>query len=137
MEPLDQELKETLVARARQAREWAYAPYSRYAVGAALLAASGKIYDGVNIENASYGATVCAERTAIFKAVSEGEREFSALAVASAGSGSPCGVCRQVLAEFGLDTVVLLADAEGGEVRETTAGELLPDAFGPADLSPA
>ena len=135
-EAMDPQLKETLVRRAGQAREWAYAPYSRYRVGAALLAASGKIYDGVNVENAAYPATMCAERTAIFKAVSEGERVFPALAVVTANGGTPCGMCRQVLAEFGRDTLVIIADADGRIVQETTADELLPGAFGPDDLRP-
>jgi cytidine deaminase len=103
-------------------------------VGAALLTASGRTYDGVNIENAAYPTTICAERVAVFKAVSEGEREFTALAVVTANSGSPCGSCRQVLAEFGLDTQVLIADAEGNLSQETTVGELLPGAFRPSDL---
>src|SRR3972149_3755316 len=104
---LSDERKRTLVERARDARQWAYAPYSNYAVGAALLTASGKIYDGVNVENAAYPDSICAERTAAVKAVSEGEREFTALAVASANGGTPCGSCRQFLSEFGLDTAIL------------------------------
>jgi cytidine deaminase len=131
---IDSQVKETLVRRAGQARAWAYAPYSRYQVGAALLAASGKIYDGVNVENAAYPATICAERTAIFKAVSEGERDFTALAVVSANGGAPCGACRQVLAEFSRDALVIIADADGRIVNEATAAELLPGAFGPDDL---
>ncbi len=133
---MDQVQKEALVARARQAREWAYAPYSQYRVGAALLAASGKIYDGVNVENAAYPVAMCAERTAVFKAVSEGEHEFTAMAVSTANGGSPCGSCRQVLAEFGRDTLVIVADANGRIVREATVEELLPGAFGPDDLKP-
>jgi cytidine deaminase, homotetrameric len=109
-------------------------PYSNYAVGAALLTASGKIYDGVNIENAAYPVTVCAERTAVFKAVSEGERDFTAIAVVTENGGAPCGSCRQVLAEFGLDTVVLIADAEGNVQQETTVNALLPGAFTPKYL---
>src|SRR5574342_552686 len=94
--------EEELAARAAEARQWAYAPYSNYPVGAALLTASGKIYDGVNVENAAYPDSICAERTAVFKAVSEGEREFTAIAVSGAEGITPCGSCRQVLAEFGL-----------------------------------
>src|SRR6185503_11160346 len=90
-----------LIARAVEARQWAYAPYSGYAVGAALLTASGKIYDGVNVENAAYPDSLCAERVAAVKAVSEGERDFVALAVATANAASPCGSCRQFLSEFG------------------------------------
>lgn len=123
-----------LIEAAAEARRWAYAPYSNYAVGAALLTTSGKMYDGVNVENAAYPTTMCAERVAVYKAVSEGERSFDAIAVVTDQGGSPCGGCRQVLAEFGLDTVVVLADA-GGEVRlKTTVRELLPGAFLPSDL---
>src|SRR4051794_33319409 len=89
-----------LLRRALQVRERAYAPYSGYQVGAAIMSATGKIYTGCNVENASYGLTVCAERNAIFKAISEGEREFVAIAVVTANGGSPCGACRQVIFEF-------------------------------------
>jgi len=123
-----------LAARAAEARKWAYAPYSHYAVGAAILAASGKIYDGVNIENASYPVTLCAERVAGAKAVSEGEREFVAVAVSTANGGTPCGACRQFLSEFGMDAVVVVADAEGRVLKQTTVHDLLPDSFGPAQL---
>ena len=114
--------------------DWAYAPYSKFPVGAALLAASGRIYDGVNVENAAYPAGVCAERTAVFKAVSEGEREFVAVAVATRGAGAPCGVCRQVLAEFGYNMTVILADADGSVRLMTTVAALLPEAFLPQHL---
>jgi cytidine deaminase len=123
-----------LAQRAAHARAWAYAPYSRYAVGAALLTASGKIYDGVNVENAAYPDTICAERTAAVKAVSEGERDFVAIAVASANGGTPCGSCRQVLAEFGLGAHVVIADGNGRILYSTTVRALLPDAFGPDQL---
>jgi cytidine deaminase len=123
-----------LVGRALRARARAYAPYSGYAVGSALLAESGAVYEGVNVENAAYPAGICAERTAVFKAVSEGERSFRALAVATENGGSPCGSCRQVLSEFGLGMIVLIADARGNIVRRTTVAELLPNSFGPADL---
>jgi cytidine deaminase len=132
--PLSSELEQALAARAAQARQWAYAPYSRYTVGAALLAASGRIYDGVNVENAAYGDTICAERTAAVKAVSEGEREFVAIAVASRNGGMPCGSCRQVLSEFGLDARVLIVDDNGRIVSRTTLRDLLPSAFGPGQL---
>jgi cytidine deaminase len=131
---LNDEMREKLIQTAIHARRWAYVPYSNYAVGAALLTASGKIYDGVNIENAAYPVTVCAERTAVFKAVSEGERDFTAIAVVTENGGAPCGSCRQVLAEFGLDTVVLIADAEGTVQQETTVNALLPGAFTPKYL---
>jgi len=133
--PLNDEIRQQLVQAAVQARRWAYAPYSHYAVGAALLTPNGKIYDGVNVENAAYPTTMCAERVAVFKAISEGEREFEAIAVVTQNGGSPCGGCRQVLAEFGLHTVVLIADAEGRLLQETTVSELLPGAFLPRDLN--
>lgn len=123
-----------LITAAVEAQQWAYAPYSNYAVGAALLSASGKIYEGVNIENAAYPMTICAERVAVFKAVSEGERQFQAIAVVTRNGGSPCGACRQVLAEFGLDTTVLLANTDGELVLSTTVRDLLPGAFQPEDL---
>lgn len=128
------ENKQKLIEAAIQARQWAYAPYSHYAVGAALLTASGRVYDGVNVENAAYPTTMCAERVAIFKAVSEGEREFEAIAVVTANGGAPCGSCRQVLAEFGLDTWVLVATAEGQLLQEARVRDLLPGAFTPKDL---
>jgi len=128
------EIKQKLIEAAIQARQWAYAPYSKYAVGAALLTRSGRIYDGVNVENAAYPTTMCAERVAVFKAVSEGEREFEAIAVVTVNGGSPCGSCRQVLAEFGLETLVLIATTEGQLLQETTLGALLPGAFTPKDL---
>ena len=131
---LTDETKTQLIEAASEARQWAYAPYSNYPVGAALLTASGRVYDGVNVENAAYPTTMCAERVAIFKAVSEGERNFVALAVVTANGGSSCGSCRQVLAEFGLDTLVIIADAEGKIVSEMTAKELLPGAFRPENL---
>ncbi len=131
---LTDDLREKLIQYAVAARQWAYAPYSNYMVGAALLTASGKIYDGVNIDNAAYPDTICAERVAVFKAVSEGEREFIAIAVVTANAGTPCGSCRQVLAEFGLDTIVLIADKNGKVSWETTVRELLPGAFRPKDL---
>jgi cytidine deaminase len=124
-----------LLKRALQVRELAYAPYSRYHVGAALLGASGKIYAGCNVENASYGLTVCAERTAIFKAVCEGEREFVALAVVTSNGGSPCGACRQVILEF-MDPAapIFLGDVLLEHVEQTTAGALLPNGFTPRKL---
>ena len=128
------EVRESLIEAAKEARKWAYAPYSQYPVGAALFTASGRIYEGVNVENAAFPMTICAERVAIFKAVSEGEREFRAIAVVTKNGGSPCGACRQVLAEFGLETVVIIADEEGRLRRETTVAELLLESFGPPDL---
>jgi cytidine deaminase len=127
-------LRTKLIEAAIQARDWAYAPYSHYRVGAALLTASGKIYEGVNIENAAFSATVCAERVAIFKAVSEGERDFVAIAVATRDGGAPCGVCRQVMSEFGQQTIVLMVDDSARLVGEAPLAELLPGAFLPGNL---
>ena len=123
-----------LIDLAIEARKLAYAPYSNYPVGAALRTKTGRIYTGVNIENAAYPHTMCAERVAIFKAVSEGETEFEMIAVVTNNGGSPCGGCRQVLAEFGLDTIVLFADGDGNLKKELTVSELLPEAFTPAHL---
>lgn len=131
---ITQAQRSELVGQAVQARRHAYAPYSNYPVGAALLTENGKVYAGVNVENAAYPTGMCAERTAIFKAVSEGERRFAALAVVTENAGTPCGSCRQVLSEFGLDTLILIADAGGRIVSETTVAALLPRAFGPGDL---
>jgi cytidine deaminase len=131
---LTDDTRKELIEVALNAQKWAYAPYSKYAVGAALLTDSGRVYEGVNIENAVYPVTICAERVAVFKAVSEGERKFSAIAVVTRDGGSPCGSCRQVLAEFGLDTVVVIADETGQVLQETTVGGLLPNAFGPSNL---
>ncbi|MBN2148794.1 MAG: cytidine deaminase [Anaerolineales bacterium] len=131
---LTNEQRQELLNRARAAREKAYAPYSHYKVGAALLTRSGQYFTGCNIENAAYPSGLCAERVAIFKAVSEGEREFIAMAVVTSNGGMPCGGCRQVMAEFGLDTLVLIADTQGERVQEITVSDLLPGAFGPQSL---
>ncbi len=119
-----------LVDLAREARQHAYAPYSKYQVGAALLAKSGKIYTGCNVENASYGATICAERTAMVKAVAAGEREFTAIAIVTDGSklAAPCGICRQFLAEFGLELQIILANLKG-EIKQSSLADYLPAAF--------
>jgi cytidine deaminase len=124
---------EELIKLAKQARKKAYAPYSHYKVGAALLGKSGKVYTGCNVENASYGHTVCAERTAVLKAVSEGETEFESIAVVTKNGGSPCGACRQVLSEFAPKLTIYIAD-KNGEYRTTTMKKLLPDSFTPAHL---
>jgi cytidine deaminase len=124
---------DALIEQAKQAREGAYAPYSHFAVGAALLTRSGRVFTGANVENASYGLTVCAERVAVFKAVTAGEREFLAIAIASSNGASPCGACRQVLAEFGLDILVISVDMDD-RVRQWRLEELLPASFGPQDL---
>lgn len=128
--------KEQLMKQAIEARSTAYVPYSKFPVGAALLAADGTVYTGCNIENAGYSLTNCAERTAVFKAVSEGNKTFTALAVSADTPGpvSPCGACRQVLAEFcPPDMPVYLTNLKG-DVQETTISELLPGAFSTEDL---
>jgi cytidine deaminase len=119
-----------LVSAARRARRKAYAPYSKYQVGAAVLAKSGKIYSGCNVENAAYPSGLCAERVAIFKAVSEGERKFVALAVVTSNLGSPCGACRQVFSEFADDdAMIILASTRGKRFKEFTMAEILLDRF--------
>ena len=126
---------EELISAARAARRNAYVPYSRYAVGAAVLAKSGKVYAGCNVENAAYPTGLCAERVAIFKAVSEGERELVALAVVTSNAGSPCGACRQVFSEFAEDdAVIVLARARGNHRKKFTMKQILPDRFGPEHL---
>ena len=131
---LTKEDRQSLVELANEARKRAYAPYSDYRVGAALRTRSGRVFTGTNVENAAYPTSICAERTAAFKAVSEGELEFEVIAVVTDNGGSPCGSCRQVLAEFGLETVVLIADGSGKIIKETTVRALLPDAFQPQHL---
>ena len=137
--------RRALIRAAVAARKNAYAPYSHFAVGAALLTKSGRVYTGCNIECASFSPTNCAERTALFKAVSEGEREFSAIAVVGARLDapddslvtSPCGVCRQMLYEFcGGELTVVMAKSED-DWTERRLGELLPLGFGPEKLSDA
>ncbi len=123
-----------LLQLASEARNYAYAPYSNFQVGAALLGAGGEVFTGCNVENASYGLAVCAERTAVFKAVSEGVRTFSAIAISLPGGGSPCGACRQVLYEFNPDLKIYLGDEHGVLMREVSLNKLLPDAFGPDSL---
>ena len=125
-----------LLKRAIEAREYAYAPYSNYRVGAALLTQSGKIYTGCNIENAAYSPSNCAERTAIFKAVSEGERDFQAIAVVTINGGTPCGVCRQVIREFAPDLIVIIGNLKG-EYQVLALPDLLPQSFGPENLEAA
>jgi len=122
---------EALLEAAREAMKRAYAPYSRFPVGAALMAADGTVYAGCNIENASYGLCNCAERTALFKAVSEGAREFKALAVVADSDGpvSPCGACRQVMFELCPEDMPVLLANLAGERLETTVGGLLPHGF--------
>lgn len=117
-----------LVQQALVARQRAYAPYSRYLVGAALLTSDGTIIPGCNVENASYPATICAERVALTAAVAQGHRDFVAIAVATQNGGSPCGICRQVMAELGYAMQVYISDADGN-FTATTVADLLPVAF--------
>ncbi|MBS1250099.1 MAG: Cytidine deaminase [Chloroflexi bacterium] len=134
MRKITEKQRQQLIKAANRVRANAYAPYSNYAVGAALLTSSGKIFRGANVENAAYPVTMCAERSAVFSAVAAGEQEFNAIAVATDNGGTPCGSCRQVLAEFGLDIKVLIVDGEEKIVRETTVEALLPGAFSGGDL---
>lgn len=131
------EEKESLIKAAIDSRKKAYVPYSKYKVGAALLAKDGTVYTGANVENAAYPSGMCAERVAIFKAAADGKRKFQALAVVTENAGTPCGGCRQVMAEFGLDMVVLIADTKGKIHHEMTVDDLLPGAFTPEDLPKA
>ena len=124
---------ESLLAQAVESRQKSYSPYSHYPVGAALLTRSGKVYMGGNIENAGYTASVCAERVAFFKAIFEDEREFVAIAVATANGGAPCGVCRQVMREFAPDLTVIIGDT-AGHYQVLSLADLLPHSFGPENL---
>ena len=123
-----------LIQAALAASEHAYIPYSNYRVGAALLTTDGEVYSGCNVESASYTPTICAERTALVKAISEGKREFSAVAVVTRDGGSPCGVCRQLLFEFSPGMTVIMADLRGEVHQRVTLADLLPLGFGPANL---
>ena len=131
-----------LIKLALEAKEFSYAPYSSFNVGAALLCRDGKVFTGCNVESASYGATNCAERTALFKAVSEGERDFASIAVVGSKAGeickgvtAPCGICRQALYEFCGDDLKVILVSESEAVIEITLGELFPYGFGPKNLS--
>ena len=121
--------REQLIVTASDARQRAYAPYSGFEVGAAVLSKSGEIFSGCNIENASYGLTICAERVAMATAVAAGYRDFAAIAVATSGGASPCGSCRQFLAEFCDDLPILLVNADDATVEETQLTDLLPRRF--------
>ncbi|MCH7728001.1 MAG: cytidine deaminase [Planctomycetes bacterium] len=121
--------REQLIVTARDARQQAYAPYSGFEVGAAVLTKSGEIFSGCNIENASYGLTICAERVAMVTAVAAGYRDFAAIAVVTSGGASPCGSCRQFLAEFCDDVPILLVNADDATVEETQLTDLLPRRF--------
>ncbi len=136
MKPLAPKNRRRLEKAARLAAKKAYAPYSRFRVGAAVLTGTGKIFTGCNVENASYGLCNCAERTAIFTAVAAGEKEIAAIAVytPTPATTPPCGACRQVINEFGPRALVI-SFCDGGKQIETTLDRLLPDAFGPAQLA--
>lgn len=138
----DEDLKRKLIQNAIEARKFSYSPYSEYQVGACLITKDGKLYKGCNIENAAYGPTNCAERTAIFKAVSEGEKSFAGIAIVGSKKGDtitdyayPCGVCRQVMMEFcnPKEFVILVAKSEE-DYKQFTLEELLPNGFGPDNL---
>jgi cytidine deaminase len=128
MKPLDDAQRAELVKAARDARARAYAPYSRFRVGAAVLCADGRVVAGCNVENSSFGLTVCAERVAIGAAIAQGANGFRAIAIAAEPPAMPCGACRQTLVEFNPDMIVLIAGPDG-EPREARAADLLPDFF--------
>lgn len=136
---LEPEIKVTMIKMALEARKNSYSPYSHFQVGACLLTKEGRLYTGCNVENAAYGPTNCAERTAFFKAVSEGERDFAGIAIVGDKEGTvvdnyafPCGVCRQVMTEFtDPETFVILVAKSEKDYLETTLAALLPNAFGP------
>jgi cytidine deaminase len=130
--------RQELIAAALEAQKRFYAPYSNFPVGAAIRTASGKIFQGCNVENASYGLTICAERVAATSAVAAGEKEFVGVAVASRGGVSPCGACRQFLAEFSPNVEIVMVDSlKPGEIHEATLAQLLPGRFEGADIDRA
>ena len=134
---IGQQQQQELLKLAAEARERSYSPYSHYSVGAALLTKDGKVYQGCNIENASFTPTICAERTAFFKAIFDGVRAFEAIAVIGSGTlpAFPCGVCRQVMAEFcDGDFLIITSNADGSEIVAETLDQMLPHRFGPKDL---
>lgn len=141
MNTFQEEQLQSLAESAIQAKEFSYSPYSHFQVGAALLCEDGSVYTGCNIENAAFGPTNCAERTAFFKAVSEGKREFAAIAIAGGRDGEaiteytyPCGVCRQVMAEFCKNDFKILVAKKKDDYKIYTLEELVPHRFGPADV---
>jgi cytidine deaminase len=131
---LSEKRRDELIAAAVEARKGSYSPYSQYAVGAALFTENDKLYSGSNIENAVYPLSLCAERVAAFKAISEGARQIQAIAVVTRDGGTPCGACRQVLSEFGLEAEVFIANDNGELIDSTTVRQLLPKSFGPSNL---
>ncbi len=138
MKVLTKQEMDRLLDLAEEARNHAYSPYSHYSVGAALLTADGQVYQGCNIENAGFTPTICAERTAFFKAIYDGHRAFRAVAVIATGEemGFPCGVCRQVMAEFcDKDFLIITANGDRTKVDVSTFEQLLPHSFGPKDLN--
>lgn len=133
---LTQFQQQSLVAAAAAARQAAYAPYSHYHVGAALLTSSGEIVVGTNVENASYGLTICAERAAVFSAVAQGQHQFTALALVTADGGAPCGACRQVLAEFCRDLPIFIARSDNfSSIQQVSLSALLPLCFSSTNLT--
>lgn len=133
-DPLHVVQQQQLVEQALAAQQHAYVPYSNYPVGAALLTTTGQVFTGCNVENAATPATICAERTAITKAVSEGQREFVAIAVVTRNGGSPCGICRQVMNEFAPNILIIVANGTGKIQYTHRLPEMLLHAFGPANL---
>ena len=131
---ISDDARQKLITAAQHARQQAYAPYSHYLVGAALLTSNGETFLGCNIENAAYSPTICGERVAIFKAVSEGIQNFDAIAVVTSNGGAPCGVCRQVMQEFSPEMLVIVANSAGDVTFEGPLTELLPRGFGPDQL---
>lgn len=129
MTHLDDHSRQTLIAAAQAVRLKAYAPFSNYLVGAAILGEDGKIYTGCNVENSAYPSTICAERVAVTKAVSEGMQKFSAIAVVTRDGGSPCGTCRQVMFEFAPTLLVIMANEHGQVIHEQVLTDLLPLGF--------
>jgi len=135
METLANDSRENLIATAKHYLKNSYSPYSNYPVGAAVLAEDGLVYGGANIENSAHPSGLCAERVAINKAISEGNRKILAVAVVTRNAGSPCGACRQVMREFAsLNMPVILTSLDGSVEEEFTLGDLLPRSFGPDDL---
>lgn len=126
-----------LIKAAKDARKMAYAPYSKYKVGAALLTVNGEVITGCNVENASFGGTICAERTAVVKAISQGAAEFVAMAVVTKNGGFPCGLCRQFMNEFAPELIIITADTKGKIRNEAALSEILPHGFGPKELHAA
>ena len=126
--------KKELIEEAKAARQNAYAPYSKYLVGAAIRTDDGKLYRGLNVENISYGLTICAERCAVFSAVSDNNKNIKAIAIVTKDGSAPCGACRQVLYEFNPEMLVITSSEDGSIIKEYKLNQLLPEAFGPEDL---